>query len=162
MVKSTWNARDGWRAQPYDSLRSEEIGVELLCRVNGEIRVSEKVWVSPTRSPEAVGHRSRVLALWQAITRFWNSGGSCEELRTVSEQAAYQGSAYRIRIPDRLSLLDTIQEVEEAQHLFADLQTGEAVVFTEDSYVEKTTLGKLGHRLRQEYEHGDAEEAGFL
>lgn len=137
------NPRDGFRVREHDSVITDEISLWLEITFDGVVQtdLSQEVWHSDSREVADRGRRQRYQALWEAVARFMNCGGTYDEAR---EALTGLDSALipEFRMPGSFILVSTMWEVGQVRHIFFDPdvpEPGAAIDWIEDiDLVEKT------------------------
>lgn len=137
------NPNDGYRVRPFESAADDHIALWLEVYFAGELKTehSRPLWQGKKTLAD-YGKRARFQAVFAAIARYLNCGGNIHDLSGILQFVEFQNLP-SIKWPEELILLNTVQEVEETQHLFADLKTSQVLVWTEGVYVEVQDMGDL-------------------
>lgn len=160
------DANDGYAARtvalPADSPTDVSVfvhayaGGDMLPSFDGgeDGSATVEVWSTPEVGDKAVGAASRVETVMEAVCRYFNTGGSWDELAGVLTEA-------KSVIVGGLSfpgyyLHETAQNTDNVyEHVFVkDDGSGEAVLWVEDQFIDRTTL----RRIEEGREEADGED----
>jgi hypothetical protein len=128
------NERDLWRAR---EINRGQLSVELVFWQADEPLFVKTVWGPAWPSAENHGVQTRELLVWTAIARFLNAGGDPDYLRMRCAEVF--ANICRITVPG-MFLMETSQDNVEAQHVWVNPQENQALLFTEDSRIERMTI----------------------
>lgn len=145
-VGSLIQAMDGYRARSHESDMDGELSVWLELTVQGEIRTADsmKVWWAEYASVVSRGVQARMLAFWEGIARFLNTGGNLEDVLNTLRVASTNLPTLDWSEHD-VVLMATLQDMadDQPQHMFVKTATGEVIVWTEDMFIEVQSLSEL-------------------
>ena len=130
---------DLWRAR---EINRGQLSVELVFWQDGHEMDVVSVWGPYLPSLETYGEQQRQHLFWQAFARFLNAGGACADVDAGLRLFKDKG---RLLPSDGAVLFEQNQDTTEVQTVWVNPQLDEAVVFVEDTFVEKMTIGEL-HR----------------
>lgn len=139
-------ADDGYRAEARESHGVEQaLEVWLNMKTGGEVIYARRVWQrkAGTLQTEDYGEQRRVLLVWQAIASFLNAGGNIRALEVSLMIASRDDDFPEWLWPPGYILIDTTHVLEGPQHIIGNLETLDAVVWTEDQGVVMSTLDVL-------------------
>ena len=145
--------RFGYRVTFHESELKNELTVALELKTAMGPPLVFPVWGPHKDSLSVRGIFEREIAFWEGVARYLNSGGELSDVLDRLEQA--HNNLPKFGPPPGFKLVRTLQDVPETQHIFVSRSENRAIIWSEDQFVEVTTLEDLADRLAEDFDVED-------